>query len=46
MEENKKLEEGCLEDRKVNWADNTAMLLAIVIVGVVIYTILGHFLNL
>lgn len=36
----------CMKDRKANWADITAILLAIVIVGVVVYTILGHFLNL
>lgn len=39
-------EPDCMKDQKANWADITAMFLAIVIVGVVIYTILGHFLNL
>lgn len=36
----------CMKDRKANWADITAMFLAIGVVIIVIYTILGHFLNL
>lgn len=49
MEEHKKLneeEEECLKDRRANWADITAMFLAVGIVIVVIYMVLGHFLNL
>lgn len=49
MEEHKKLneeEEECLKDRKANYADITAMFLAAGVVIIVIYTILGHFLNL
>ena len=36
----------CMKDRRANWADITAMFLAVGIVIIVIYTILGHFLNL
>lgn len=49
MEERKKLNEEepeCMKDRKANWADITAIFLAVGIVIIVIYTILGHFLNL
>lgn len=36
----------CMKDRKANWADITAMFLAVGIVIVVVYMVLGHFLNL
>lgn len=39
-------EPDCMKDRKANWADITAMLLAVGIVIVVVYMVLGHFLNL
>lgn len=39
-------EPDCMKDRKANWADITAMFLAVGVIIVVIYTILSHFLNL
>lgn len=39
-------ESECMKDRKANWADITAMFLAVGIVIVVVYMVLGHFLNL
>ena len=41
-----KKETECMKDRRANWADITAMFLAVGIVIVVIYMVLGHFLNL
>lgn len=48
MDEHKKLEDDreCMKDRKANYADITAMFLAVGIVIVVVYMVLGHFLNL
>lgn len=39
-------EPDCMKDRKANWADITAMFLAVGIVTVVVYMVLGQFLNL